>query len=103
VRKSNSCKLGAAIQLRKQFVLDRLSNERLEKLASSRGGDASLVIREAIQVYWDTEARLEKIETDPDFQAMMKQSEKAIHRGRVTSHKEVLRMSRERSKRNKHK
>jgi len=45
-------------------------------LASSRGGDASLVIREAIQVYWDAEARLEKIESDPDFQAMMKQSER---------------------------
>jgi hypothetical protein len=82
--------------MRKQFVLDKRSNELLEKLASRRGGNCSLVIREVIQVYADIERRLDKIEADPGFQAMMRQSDNDIRQGRVTSHEEVLRMSRAR-------
>jgi predicted transcriptional regulator len=85
--------------MRKQFVLDKRTNQLLEELASYRGGNRSLVIREAIQVYADIEDRLDQIEDDPAFQAMMRESDKAIREGRVTSHEEVLRMSRARSKR----
>jgi predicted transcriptional regulator len=85
--------------MRKQFVLDKRTNQLLEELASYRGGNRSLVIREAIQVYADMEDRLDKIEADPGFQEMMRASDKAIREGRVTSHEEVLRMSRSRSKR----
>ena len=85
--------------MRKQFVLDKRTNRLLEELASYRGGNRSLVIREAIQVYADMEDRLDKIEADPAFQAMMRESDKAIREGRVTSHDDVLRMSRTRSKR----
>jgi predicted transcriptional regulator len=85
--------------MRKQFVLDKRTNRLLEELASYRGGNRSLVIREAIQVYADMEDRLDKIEADPAFQGMMRESDKAIREGRVTSHDDVLQMSRTRSKR----
>jgi predicted transcriptional regulator len=80
--------------MRKQFVLDKRTNQLLEQLASYRGGNRSLVIREAIQVYADMEDRVDKIAADPAFQTMMSDSEKAISEGRVTSHEEVLRMTR---------
>jgi predicted transcriptional regulator len=85
--------------VRKQFVLDKRSDKLLEELAMYRGGNRSLVIREAIQVYADMEERLDKIEGDPQFQRIMDESERAIREGRVTSHEEVLRMSRARSRR----
>ena len=88
--------------MRKQFVLDKRTNKLLEELASYRGGNRSLVVREAIQVYSDMEDRLDKIEADPAFQQMMRESDRAIREGRVTSHEEVLRMSRMRSKRKTH-
>jgi len=85
--------------MRKQFVLDKRTNRLLEELASYRGGNRSLVVREAIQAFSDMEDRLDKIEADPAFQKMMRESDRAIREGRVTSHEEVLRMSRTRSKR----
>ena len=85
--------------MRKQFVLDKRSDKLLEELASYRGGNRSMVVREAIQVYADMEGRLDKIEEDPRFQRMMDQSERAIHEGRVSSHEKVVQMSRSRSKR----
>jgi predicted transcriptional regulator len=77
--------------MRKQFVLDKRTI-RLEELASYRGGNRSLVIREAIQVYADTEDRLDTIEADPAFQAMMAKSHADIRDGRVIPHNEALRM-----------
>jgi predicted transcriptional regulator len=87
--------------MRRQFVLDKVTDKLLEELASYRAGNRSLVVREAIQVYADLEDRLDKIEADPAFQKMMEESDKAIREGRVTSHREVLRMSRERAKKRK--
>jgi predicted transcriptional regulator len=84
--------------MRKQFVLDKRTNRLLDELASYRGGNRSLVIREAIQAYSDMEDRLDRIEADPAFQKMMDNSDKAIREGRLTSHEEVLRMSGMRSK-----
>lgn len=81
--------------MRKQFVLDKRTNKLLDELASYRGGNRSLVIREAIQVYSDMEDRLEKIEADPAFQAMMAKSDEDIRMGRVVPHSEVLRKHRE--------
>jgi len=80
--------------MRKQFVLDKRTHKLLEELASYRGGNRSLVVREAIQVYADMEDRLDKIEAEPAFQAMMRESDRAIREGRVTSHEDVMRMSR---------
>jgi hypothetical protein len=47
------------------------------------------------------EDRLDKIESDPAFQKMMAESDKAIREGRVTPHSEVVRMSRARTKKRK--
>ncbi len=85
--------------MRKQFVLDKRTNKLLEELASYRGGNRSLVIREAIQAYADMQERLDRIEEEPAFQAMMDESDRAIREGRVTLHEQVLQMSRGRSKR----
>lgn len=79
--------------MRKQFVLDKRTNQLLEELASYRGGNRSQVIREAIQVFADMEERLDRIETDAAFQAMMARSEADIQAGRVISHEEVVRRS----------
>ena len=86
-------------EMRKQFVLDKRTNELLEELASYRGGNRSVVIREAIQVYADMEEQLDKIEADPAFRAMMRDSDRDIREGRVTPHEQVVRMSRALGKR----
>ena len=80
--------------MRKQFVLDKRTNKLLEELASYNGGNRSLIVRQAIQVYSDMEDRLDKIEADPAFQAMMAKSDADIKAGRVIPHEEVVRMSR---------
>jgi len=79
--------------MRKQFVLDKRTNKLLEELASYNGGNRSLIVRQAIQVYSDMEDRLDKIEADPAFQAMMARSDADIKAGRVIPHDEVVRMS----------
>jgi predicted transcriptional regulator len=85
--------------MRKQFVLDKRTEKLLDELASYRGGNRSLVIREAIQIYSDMEDRLEKIEADPAFQKMMEESDRAIREGRLTPHEEVVRRSKALGKR----
>jgi len=45
--------LGTRIAMRKQFVLDKRTDKLLDEPAAYRGGNRSLVIREAIQVYAD--------------------------------------------------
>jgi predicted transcriptional regulator len=85
--------------MRKQFVLDKRTEKLLDELASYRGGNRSLVIREAIQIYSDMEDRLEKIEADPAFQKMMEESDRAIREGHVTPHEEVIRRSKALGKR----
>jgi predicted transcriptional regulator len=84
--------------MRKQFVIDK-KTKRLEGLASYHGGNRSLVVRQAIQVYSDMEDRLEEIETDPPFQAMMAEAD--IKAGRVIPHQEVVRRSRARTAKGK--
>jgi predicted transcriptional regulator len=85
--------------VRKQFVLDKHTNKLLEELASYNGGNRSLIVRQAIQVYSDMEDCLDKIEAVPAFQAMMAQSDADIKAGRVTPHHEVVRKSRALSRR----
>jgi len=53
----------------------------LEELATYHGGNRSMVVRHAIQVYSDMEDRLEEIETNPAFQAMMAKSSADIKAG----------------------
>ena len=77
--------------MRHQFVLDKKSNRLLEELAESRGGNRSRVVREAIAVYADQEAYLEKIESDPKFIEMMEKSAADIRAGRVYSHEDAKR------------
>ena len=79
--------------MRKQFVLDERTNKLLEDLASYNGGNRSVIVRQAIQVYSDMEDRLDKIEADPAFQVMMAKSDADIKAGRVIPHEEVVRMS----------
>ena len=80
--------------MRKQFDLDKRSLKLLEELASHNGGNHSLIVRQAIQVYADVAHRLDKVEADPAFQAMMARSDADIKAGRMTSHEEVVRKSR---------
>jgi predicted transcriptional regulator len=77
--------------MRRQFVLDKKSSRLLDELAEIRGGNRSLVVREAIAVYADQEAYLEKIEADPKFIEMMEKSAADIRAGRVTEQAEVER------------
>jgi predicted transcriptional regulator len=87
--------------LRRQFVLDKKSNKLLERLAADRGGNRSRVIREALQRYAEIEARLDAIEEDPGFIAMMERSEADFRAGRLVTHEEVkkqLRAARARRK-----
>jgi predicted transcriptional regulator len=85
--------------MRHQFVLDKKSNRLLEELAESRGGNRSRVVREAIVLYADQEAYLEKVESDPKFIEMMAKSAADIRAGRVYSHEEAKRYVAARRKR----
>ncbi len=80
--------------MRRQFVLDKRTNKLLEELAADRAGNRSHVVREAIQLFADMEARLDKIEADPEFQKMMARSDADIRAGRVVAHGEVKKMVR---------
>src|SRR5208282_4711344 len=80
--------------MRKQFILDKHTNKLLEELAFYNGGNRSLIVRQAIQVYYDVENRLDTIEADPGFRAMMASSDADIKAGRVIQHEEVVRRSR---------
>jgi predicted transcriptional regulator len=71
--------------------LDKKSNRLLNELAEVRGGNRSLVVREAIAVYADQEAYLEKIEADPNFIEMMEKSAADIRAGRVSEQAQVER------------
>ena len=82
---------------RRQFVLDDRTNELLEKLAADRAGNLSFVVREAIQLYADMDSRLDQIEQDPEFQRMMERSEDDIRSGRLVSHEEAMRRSRDKN------
>ena len=80
--------------MRQQFVLDKRSKKILDDLAQYRGGNRSLVVREALFHFADMEERLEKIEADPAFLQMMRRSDADIRAGRVVSHEEVKRQLR---------
>jgi Arc/MetJ-type ribon-helix-helix transcriptional regulator len=84
--------------MRRQFVLDKRTDKLIEELASNGVGNRSMVVRTAVQLLADMEDRLDRIESDPAFQKMMTESDRAIREGRVTPHGEVVRMSRARAK-----
>ena len=69
--------------MRRQFVLDEHSEQLLDKLAASRAGNRSFVIREAIALYASLEDRLAGIEAEPGFQRQMRQSAADIAAGRI--------------------
>jgi predicted transcriptional regulator len=75
--------------MRQQIILDRNTDRLLNELAKSHGCSRSRVVREAILVYADREAYLEKIESDPKFIEMMKKSAADIKAGRVFSQEEA--------------
>ena len=87
--------------MRYQFVLDKRSKKILDDLAQYRGGNRSMVVREALLRLADMEDSLEKIESDPAFRKMMVDSDAAIRAGHVTSHEAVVKMAR--AKRNRRK
>jgi predicted transcriptional regulator len=72
--------------MRRQFVLDKRSEELLDRLAASRAGNRSFVIREAIALYASLEDRLGEVEADPGFQRLMLQTAADIEAGRVLKH-----------------
>jgi len=77
--------------MRHQFVLDKKSNRLLNELAESRDGNRSRVVREALAVFADRDAYIEKIESDPKFIAMMEKSAADIKAGRVFSQEDAER------------
>ena len=79
---------------RRQFVLDDRTNALLEELAAGRAGNLSSVVREAIQLYADMDSWLDQIEQDPEFRIMMERSDDDICAGRLVSHVEAKRRSR---------
>jgi predicted transcriptional regulator len=85
--------------MRRQFVLDKKSNQLLEELAETRAGNRSLVVREAIGLYAAMEASLDEIEANPKFVRMMERSVADIREGRVYTQKEVERHLAKRRKR----
>ncbi len=69
--------------MRRQFVLDARSEKLLDRLAASRAGNRSFVVREAIALYASFEDRLAEVEATPEFQRQMRQSAADIKAGRV--------------------
>ena len=87
--------------MRHQFVLDKRSKRILDDLAEYRGGNRSMVVRQALATLADFESALDKIEADPAFIKMMSDSDLAIRQGRVVSHEEVMKKARSARKRRK--
>ncbi len=77
--------------MRRQFVLDKKSDQLLEELAETRAGNRSLVVREAIGFYAAMETSLEEIESNPKFVKMMERTAEDIRAGRVYTQEEVER------------
>ena len=80
--------------MRRQFVLDAQSEKLLDRLAASRAGNRSFVIREAIALYASLEDRLAEIEAEPGFQRLMRQTAADIEAGRVLTHAQVKKLVR---------
>jgi predicted transcriptional regulator len=85
--------------MRRQFVLDKKSNQLLDDLAETRAGNRSLVVREAIGLYAAMEESLEEIESNPQFVKMMEATAADIRAGRIYTQKEVERRIAKRRKR----
>src|SRR2546427_10398902 len=79
------------LSMRRQFVLDKKSDQLLEELAETRAGNRSLVVREAIGFYAAMETSLEEIESNPKFVKMMERTAEDIRAGRVYTQEEVER------------
>lgn len=80
--------------MRRQFVLDDRSEQLLDRLAASRAGNRSFVIREAIALYATLEDRLAEMEAEPGFQRMMRQTAADIEAGRVLTHAQLKKLIR---------
>ena len=84
--------------MRRQFVLDERSEQLLDRLATTRAGNRSFVVREAIVLYASLEDRLAEIETDPRFERLMRQTAADIEAGRVLPHAQVKKLVRRRKR-----
>ena len=80
--------------MRRQFVLDERSEQLLDRLATTRAGNRSFVVREAIVLYASLEDRLAEIETDPRFERLMRQTAADIETGRVLTQAQVKKLVR---------
>ena len=80
--------------MRRQFVLDAHSEQLLDRLAASRAGNRSFVVREAIALYAGLEDRLAEIEAKPGFRRLMRQTAADIEAGRVLTHAQVKKLVR---------
>ena len=80
--------------MRRQFVLDERSERLLDRLAASRAGNRSFVVREAIALYASLEERLAEIESHPGFRRLMRQTAADMEAGRVLTHAQVKKLVR---------
>ena len=78
--------------MRRQFVLDERSERLLDRLAASRAGNRSFVVREAIALYARLEDRLAEIEEEPGSRRLMRQTVGDIAAGRVLNHAQVKKL-----------
>ena len=75
--------------MRRQFVLDERSERLLDRLAASRAGNRSFVVREAIALYASLGDRLAEIESQPGFRRLLRQTAADMEAGRVLTHAQV--------------
>ena len=75
--------------MRRQFVMDERSERLLDRLAASRAGNRSFVVREAIALYAGLEDRLAETEAEPGFRRLMRQTAADSEAGRVLTHAQV--------------
>lgn len=80
--------------MRRQFVLDAGSERLLDRLAASRAGNRSFVVREAIALYASLEDQLAEIEAEPGFRRLMRQTDADIEDGRVRTNAQVKKLVR---------
>ena len=74
-------------------MLDKRTEQLLDRLAASRAGNRSFVVREAIALYASLEDRFAQIEAEPGFQRMMRETASDVESGRVLTHAQVKKLA----------
>ncbi len=74
--------------MKREFTLDSEACAVLDSLAEQFPGGADAIVNQALHMF-NMEKRLDEIEADPEFQALMDASERDIREGRTVAHEDV--------------